>query len=167
MISDGMPLRNITYKQIFFLIKLIAAIIIFYICLNYAVLPVGENFFGLMQKDYLDLGVKIEPLTTGNLVNQYIQEGIQEITNESSAATSQEHFAAGTSDNVYKNKFTTICNSNSTLCNLINWVGDYTQQDKYLYISSIYSVINFIQEHRVIGDDIVSVLHAITVDNSL
>jgi|GEM_PF-6633533 len=55
MISDGMLLRNITHVQIFNLIKLIAAAIIFYACLNYAVLPVGEDISQIIQKDYLEL----------------------------------------------------------------------------------------------------------------
>jgi hypothetical protein len=70
-------------------------------------------------------------------------------------------------DNQYQDKFTTICDSNTDLCGVIDWVGDYTWQEKYLYISSIFSVVNFIQEYMVIGDDIVSVLRTITVDNSL
>lgn len=167
MILDGMPLRNITEKQIFSFIKLIAAAVIFYACLNYAVLPVGEDFSELVQKDYLELGMRNQQSVTGNLVDQYIQQWIQELDAQSSLSTNQWHFAAPSSDNRYQDKFTTICNSNSDLCNIIDRVGYFTPRDKYLYISSIFSMVNFIQEYVVIGDDIVSVLRTITVDNSL
>jgi hypothetical protein len=95
MISDGMLLRNITHTQVFLFIKLIAAAIIFYVCLNYAVLPVGEDFSELIQKDYLGLGsadvtnpsytsfpLPLSRETNSGVVLQYIQEGIQEIDAE-------------------------------------------------------------------------------------
>jgi len=74
MISDGMHLRNITEKQIFSFIKLIAAAVIFYTCLDYAVLPVGEDISEIIQKDYLELGMYNQQSITGNLVDQYIQQ---------------------------------------------------------------------------------------------
>jgi len=185
MILDGMLLRSITEKQIFSFIKLIAAAIIFYACLNYAILPVGEDFSELVQKDYIGVEstkYKVESTIT-NLVEQYIQEGVDEINNEEikqgqdnylewqgqlqTTPTVSWHFAAQNTDNQYQDKFITICNSNTDLCGLIDRVGDYTWKEKYLYLSSIFSMVNFIQEHMVIGNDIVSVLRKITIDNSL
>jgi len=48
-----MLLRNITEKHVFVFMKLGTAICIFYAGLNYAVLPVGEDFSELLQQDYL------------------------------------------------------------------------------------------------------------------
>lgn len=158
-----MLLRKITEKQVFFFMKLLAAVCIFYAWLNYAVLPVGEDFAQLIQKDYLELGSNIQTIETGDLVNQYIQQGIQELD----ASAVQSHSAASNKDVQYQDKFTTICSSNTDLCSIIDWVGAYTWQEKYLYISSIFSVTNFIQEYTLVGNDIVSVLRQITVNNDL
>lgn len=141
MILDGMLLRNITEKQVFFLTKLIATIIIFYIGANYAVLPVGEDYAGLIQKDYV--GIDNVEILTG-----------------------QWHFAALNNDSQYADKFTSLCSSNSDLCDAIVWVGKYTQKDKYVYLSNIVSIVNFVQDNKLVGNDIVPVIRMITVDTS-
>ena len=67
---------------------------------------------------------------------------MQEIQN------TQTHGSADTTSQS-QSKFQTICDSNTTLCDEIQFVGDYTEKEKFLYLSSIFKVINFINDNLI------------------
>ena len=140
------------------------AIIILYFWINYWVLPVGEIVFD-ETNDYLAIIVHEQGVSyaTGD-VNQYIDEAVQEMK---WAIVSWTIHNVAMNEEVYQERYQTICISDLVLCGKVHWVWEFTFKEKYLYLSTVFKVVHFVQDHAVVGNDIVGVLRSITIDNSV
>lgn len=169
MISSGMHLNK--SSSLFFCIKLVWATIIFYAWLSYHVMEVGQKPTDYVEQLPHPAFRPPSPLhgegNSGNIIEQYIDEAINDIKNENGNAD-QGHFAASIiNDETYKNKFDTICLSDTQLCDKLNFVGNYTFKEKFIYLSSIFKDVHFVQKNILVGNDLVDTLTSIVVDNSV
>lgn len=121
-------------------IKFIVATAAFYALLAINVFRVGE-IIAPAEKDYLNNTHQAESVITTTW-DQYIQDAMQEIQN------AQIHGAANETGQT-QSKFQTICSSNKTLCNKIEFAGTYTEKEKFLYLSSIFKIAMFINDNLI------------------
>lgn len=162
-----MPLSNLNKEKVFFVLKLAGAVLILYLWISYNVFDVWERLSDYLNKNYLEeqitSGIQDSIIDTWDTVNQYINEAIQELNNE----TWWHGAASVASENSYVLRFDKICKSNNSLCKKIEFEWDYTAQEKYLYLSAIFNVVNFIDDNMVIWDSVSSAVDTIVVDSSM
>lgn len=136
--------------------KFVLATIVFYAMLSFNVFRVGELLVP-SSKDYLQVDPQLIG-TTNDSGAIYIQEAIQEIQ-----SSSQWHGAASASTGEYQSKRQGICNSNTSLCKDISFVGTYTDYEKFLYLWAIFKVANFIHSYLITHQSLDDTLQEIKI----
>ena len=121
------------------------------------VFNVGESI-SPSEKDYTTTTSQAETIITST-GEQYIQEAIQEIQNPI-------HGAATTSSGD-KRKFQTVCASNTTLCDTVHFESFFSDREKYLYLSSIFNVVNFINDYLITQQKTEDTLQKIAISNDV
>ena len=121
------------------------------------VFNVGESI-APTEKDYTATTSQAQAIITST-GEQYIQDAIQEIQNPI-------HGAADTG-NLDRKKFDLICTSNSILCDEIHFESIFTDTEKYLYLSSIFNVVNFINDYLVTQQKTENALQKIAISNDV
>ncbi len=158
-----MHLSKLQTKKIFWWIKLFFAVVFLYMWLVYKTLPVGEKISDFVNKDYLDWDLEVRSVVDSwqQEIQGYIDEWIAELVEELTW-----HYASQTQD-FYQDKFDKICNSNQDICSKITWMGDFTIKEKYIYLSSVFKITNFVIKNNLIGNDLKIFLNNITINNSV
>lgn len=135
--------------------KFILATAAFYALLAFNVFHVGESI-APAEKDYLDQTSQSQTQITST-GEQYIQDAIQEIQ-------TPLHGAA-TTDSSDKARLKTVCASNRTLCDTIHFESFFSEKEKYLYLSSIFNVVNFINEYLITQQKAEDTLQKVAISN--
>lgn len=117
--------------------KFILATAIFYAILAFNIFHIGENIIPV-EKDYLSAASQAE-MMINNTGDQYIQEAIRDIE-------LQVH-GAGENNTGDKIRIQTICLSNERLCKKIVFESPFSDRQRYIYISTIFHIVNFINEY--------------------
>ncbi|MCX6822675.1 MAG: hypothetical protein NTX91_01585 [candidate division SR1 bacterium] len=136
------------------MMKFIVATAIFYAMLAFNVFHVGESIVPA-EKDYINSTSQAETVITST-GDQYIQDAIQTTQNP-------VHGAAPSSNE--QSKFDTICSSNTTLCKVIKFESTFTNKEKYIYLSSIFKVVKFINEYLITQQKAEDTLQKISISN--
>jgi hypothetical protein len=135
--------------------KFVLATAVFYGLLTVNVFNVGESI-SPAEKDFTAATSQAETTTTST-GEQYIQEAIQEIQNPI-------HGAATTSSGD-KAKLQTVCASNRKLCDTVHFESFFSEKEKYLYLSSVFNVINFINKNIITQQRTENTLQKIAISN--
>jgi hypothetical protein len=137
--------------------KFILATAAFYALLALNVFNVGESI-APTEKDYLNTTSQAETTITST-GEQYIQDAIQEIqTPIHGAATASSGDTA---------RLQAVCGSNRTLCNTVHFESFFSDREKYLYLSSIFNVVNFINKNIITQQKTEDTLQKIAISNDV
>jgi len=129
-------------------LKFVLATITFYALLTINIFNVGEKITPT-EKDYLRLETPEYTWgqTTGDLA---IQQAMQEIQTDTQTHPSAGNETGDTTGNIQDQiNFQKICNANTSLCDEITFDKQLTDKDRYLYLASVFKVVNFMDNNII------------------
>lgn len=132
--------------------KFIVATAAFYALLTSNVFRIGE-IISPVEKDYINATTQADTriITTGDI---YIQDATQETNTHGAAPIT----------GLDKKKFDAVCTSNKLLCKSISFESTYTDSEKYIYLSSIFRIVNFVDDYLVTQQKAENALQRVAVN---
>jgi len=153
--------NHILSKRLFFnFLKLLWAVIIFYLWLKVSVHQIWEDSSILYERLY----------QTISQTSVEFSEDWQEMLWKHDVADSTDQDLgsqfAKDSDGIqdeYIIKSKSICDSNKVFCNKISFHGDFLSQDKYMYLATSIYILNHIDQNKQFGRDLKNQLSKIEI----
>ena len=124
-----------------FLIKLIGATLFLYACVNTYVKPIGEDTTERFFQEFL-----------GNQKNFDTETSLQE-----------EHFAAQT---ISSWTFQKICDADTNLCKIINFIWEYNPTEKYFYFRNTQKTTAFVDKNNQIYPSFTPTIKKIDINHN-
>lgn len=124
-----------------FFIKLLLATAIFYAWFSYRQYEVWYRLTDIQLFDYYNEGAwSSMMLSTGSQSSSLIQDVLDEIY-----STGHQSSDIGTEDD-YMIKFQAVCTDHVILCTKVQFVGDFSMKDKYVYLSTMAFVVSSLDD---------------------